>query len=44
MKYGILEAGIGLKGKERTVKLLGPTGWYEKDDIPGLPPLSAAPR
>lgn len=30
VRYGILKAGIGLEGKERSLKVLGPTSWYEK--------------
>jgi hypothetical protein len=30
VRYGILKAGIGLEGKERSLKVIGPTSWYEK--------------
>ncbi len=42
-RYGILEVGIGLAGRERNVKAFGAEGWYEKDDIPGMPPLVREP-
>ncbi len=29
-RYGILKAGISLEGKERGLKVIGPTSWYEK--------------
>lgn len=30
VRYGILKAGISLEGKERSLKIIGPTSWYEK--------------
>jgi hypothetical protein len=30
VRYGILRAGIGLEGKERSLKVVGPTAWYEE--------------
>jgi hypothetical protein len=30
VRYGILKAGIGLEGKERHLRVLGPESWFEK--------------
>jgi hypothetical protein len=30
VRYGILKAGIALEGEERSLKVIGPTSWYEK--------------
>jgi hypothetical protein len=38
-RYGLLKAGIGLRGRDRALKVLRVGAWYRKDDIPGMPPL-----
>jgi hypothetical protein len=38
-KYGVLKAGIGIKGDDRDLTIWRPGTWYKKDDIPGMPPL-----
>jgi hypothetical protein len=30
VRVGILKAGISLEGRERDLKLIGPTAWFEK--------------
>ena len=38
-RYGILKAGFGMEGQERSLKILRVGGWYKKNDIPGMPRL-----
>jgi hypothetical protein len=38
-RYGFLKAGIGLRGRERSLHVLRVGHWYQEDDIPGMPPL-----
>ena len=38
-RWGILSIGVGLVGEKHDVKILRPTRWHKKDDIPGMPPL-----
>lgn len=38
-RYGILKAGIAIEGQERGLRIRRVGSWYQKDDIPGMPPL-----
>ena len=38
-RYGILKAGIAIEGQERGLRIRRVGSWYQKNDIPGMPPL-----